>query len=111
VLNSSSNLTILNSTIANNSVAAGYSGGGIFIEEGDNLVITNSTLSGNAADSGAALYLGNLSSVEINNVTITQNEATNGSGALYFSSFPASLSVNNALFSGNQNDEFLRDSD
>ena len=76
------NVTIENSTINGNS--AGDDGGGVYIKDDvfghrPTATITNSTISSNTANSdGGGVF--NFGAAEINNSTITLNEAINGQG-------------------------------
>ena len=78
--NTSSMLTITNSTLSGNS--ASIVGGGIWNNTSSILTITNSTLSGNSANDGGGIY--NLgtgpATLTITNSTLSGNSATQGGG-------------------------------
>ena len=95
--------TIIGSTIANN----GH--GGIFAA--DNLVVVNSTITGNSAASGAGIYYdGSTSGTAANvyNSTIAFNDADTGpGGGVYVSS--GSFNIYNTLIAGNTNSAIIPD--
>ncbi|MGA8897608.1 MAG: DUF4347 domain-containing protein, partial [Planktothrix agardhii] len=104
------NLTVNNSTFANNKVTGdgGNGGGAIFIYYNSTATINNSTFSGNSAeDSGGAIH--NIGDLFITNSTFTNNKAdTNTSnntsydsgGAIFQNTGTATLK--NTLIAGNQ---------
>jgi large repetitive protein len=92
----SSTVTISNSTIADNTVSAGDSGGITFV--GGDLSIVASTISGNSAVSGGGIVAQNNSTVTIINSTFSNNSADFGAG-VYISG--ASVNVTNSTFSNN----------
>ena len=77
-------------------------GGGI-LGAGD-LVITNSTISDNAAQrSGGGIYVADSASVELSNVTFTDNSSGMGGGGLHKADGIAhTLLINDSTFSGNE---------
>jgi predicted outer membrane repeat protein len=87
--------TIINSTLTGNSAAEG---GGVYNFYG-NLTVTNSTLSGNSAvDSGGGIYNSGTASMIINRSTLFGNSAGTG-GALYNDGY---MWLANATISGNE---------
>ena len=71
-------LTIDSSTIADNHASgSGALGGGIFIG-GGSLIVTNSTISGNSAETKGGGIFQYVGSVELTNVTLTGNSASSG---------------------------------
>ena len=96
-----SNLTLLNSTIANNTVLGSNMGGGLFMNGGNDVVIANTTISGNQSEVAAGMYSSGFNSVGLTNVTIANNVASNTTGGISFAVLPTTLSVNNTLVSNN----------
>ena len=91
------NLTVTNSTISGNSANTGFPGG----DSGGGIygadLVENSTISGNsAATSGGGIYGG---VIEIVNSTISGNSAGTSGGGIY--NFPYSLNVANSTITGN----------
>jgi parallel beta-helix repeat protein len=81
------NLTLDGVVITGNSVGGTNDGGGIGITSVTNLVIRNSTVSGNtAADSGGGIYFFSGGSLLLENSTVSGNTAPglNGGGGIYF---------------------------
>ena len=74
----SGTLTITNSTIRDSSVGGGRYGGGLYMREGA-IVIRNSSIYGNSANSGGGLYI-EAGCLTIVNTTLYDNRAT-GRGA------------------------------
>jgi predicted outer membrane repeat protein len=101
-------LTVINSTISNNSVTGTFGdGGGLFGNNGPTVVIQNSTFSGNTAFfSGAGLYFVN-AKLTIENSTISGNIARgttatySGGGGLYLTGGFSDTLVVNSTFSNN----------
>jgi hypothetical protein len=79
--NSSSGLTVKNSTISNNS--AGYGGGGIYIDGSGShgVLLVNSTISTNAANYSGSGITDNSGYAQIVNCTITLNTSATSTGA------------------------------
>ena len=93
-------LTINDSIISGNVAGSGgIGGGGIFLTETASLLVTNSTISGNAAvnGSGGGIFA-HFSTVDIINSTISGNSAAYGGGC---SNFSETLTVTNSTISGN----------
>lgn len=95
-------LTILNSTISNNS-----GGVGIYLHNQDAIII-NTTISGNTNtsyynDGGGIYYLaGQDRTMQLRNVTITGNRATSYGGGIYIdNSYGGQLLMSNSILSGN----------
>jgi parallel beta-helix repeat protein len=93
----SSSVTITNSTISGNTA---NSGGGI-LSNSCALTITNSTISGNTAGSqgGGIYYVYTSSSSTITNSTITGNTANSGGGGIAFAY--SSPTITNSTITGN----------
>ena len=77
-------------------------GGGV---AGGNVLVTRSTISANGADSGAGIYIRPNGNLTVKNSTITQNVAGGGGGGIWFQS-PGTLTLADALISGNLSDVF-----
>jgi Right handed beta helix region/RTX calcium-binding nonapeptide repeat (4 copies) len=95
-------LHIVNSTVANNeSTNEGAYGGGIYVGGGD-FTLLNSTVSGNVAgEDGGGVYITNGANAEIRNSTITGNRAdTDDAGGLYASDGADAL-VRGTIVAGN----------
>lgn len=106
---STGNLTLTNSVISDNS--AGQNGGGIAKQYGT-LSITSSTISDNDANSkGGGLYIYQTynNTVTINNSTLSNNSATDGSGIYglieddmgFGDSYDLNITLNSSTLSGN----------
>jgi len=93
------NLTILDSTISNNT-ALNRDGGGIFNDDGI-LTITNSTISGNSAggSGGGVRNFGISGSTTITHSTITSNTAGVQGGGIFLGS--GTVTVGHSVISGN----------
>ncbi|MDX2138653.1 MAG: right-handed parallel beta-helix repeat-containing protein, partial [Chloroflexota bacterium] len=95
--NLGNDLTVTNSTISNNS---GFTGGGIRQEVGGDLIVTGSTISGNTATTlGGGIYLSRASSASISRSTISGNSADIGAGIFNANTDP--LTISNSTISGN----------
>lgn len=103
-------LTVINSTISNNTANnnASAAGGGISdYSDGTTLTITNSTISGNRVPNGDQFDGGGIyvreSSVVITNSTITDNETagSNSAGGVITRFQPSTVSVRNSIIAGN----------
>ena len=92
-------LSILNSTIANNSAG---NGGGLFVNAGQALLI-NSTLSGNQATRGGAIALDNGADLSLWSCTVAGNSATSTGGAIHaYQDLPASsVGLRNSIVAAN----------
>ncbi len=112
-IRSSGNMTVLGSTISNNTAtsAGGNKAGGIDFS-GGSLVITNSTISGNSSLGGNTNAGGIWSNnnTTITNSTITNNIAngTNSGGGIYKTGGPAII-VRNSIIAANQNNATIPD--
>jgi Right handed beta helix region len=91
-------MTIINSTIANNSAGDFGSGGGIDILRGS-ATITNSTISGNSAARGGGVQAG-AGAVTIRNCTISGNTASFGGAGISLGGFEA-LTLSSTIVAGN----------
>ncbi|MCF7983805.1 MAG: hypothetical protein K9L70_05330 [Thiohalocapsa sp.] len=95
-------LVIDSGTISGNAAGAGL-GGGIY-SEGGSVTITNSTISGNDADSpglndwGGGIFA--TGSLTLDSVTITDNFSTEGSG-IYVDTADGDLTIGNTILSDN----------
>jgi filamentous hemagglutinin family protein len=87
-------LTIINSSTVSGNTA--YFGGGIF--GNGTVILTNSTVSGNAAIGGSGGGIDSGGTVTINNSTVSGNTATDGGGGI---SIFGALTLNNSNVSGN----------
>ena len=97
IYNDGSNLTIIDSTIADNFAYDG--GGAVYVNDGILTVIT-STLTGNGVyDYGGAIYI-NGGSLEIFNSTLSSNYAEEGGGAIYSNGY--SLTIINSTLDNNR---------
>src|SRR5688572_26015817 len=90
-------LTLINSTISNNSVWAYYGGYGGGILNGGTLTILNSTVSVNSSNYNGG-GISNWGDVQVNSSTIYANNADRG-GGIYNSG--ATLTILNSTVSGN----------
>jgi len=91
--NQSGSMEILRSTISDNS--AGDDAGGLDNE--DQMVVTNSTISGNKSADGAGMF--NRGTAELSNVTVAGNTASNFGGGLLNGD---TLTYRNTIVAGNQ---------
>ncbi len=91
-----------NVTVSNSVITGNLTGGGIFIQEGGNLTVTNSTISNNSTASfgGGIAVNRNTSNVVVQNSTISGNTST-GSGAGIYHNYGGSLLVTGTTFTGN----------
>lgn len=82
--------------------STGVSGGGVLIGTGQNsqLFMKNSTLSGNSAQSGGALYVYNPMSLQVKYSTIADNHASFDGGGIY-SNLANGCSIENSILAGN----------
>jgi len=97
-----SSVSIVSSLIADNSASQG--GGGIFVSTSVDTTIANSTLTGNssrgdAGGAGGALYFQGNATLDLLQVTITDNTATAG-GGLYVNN-PSTVVLAGAIIAGN----------
>ncbi|HZS00748.1 MAG TPA: CSLREA domain-containing protein [Chloroflexota bacterium] len=89
-------VTITGLTIQNGAAAAGGLGGGVRVGSGSTLVLTNTTVSGNAADgTGGGLF--NAGTATLTNTTFSGNAAAGG-GGLYNA---ATVTLTSTTLSGN----------
>ena len=97
-IQSGATVTITDAIINNNEA---YSGGGIFIGEGASVVILKSWFSNNDSSVYAgAIYISNNSSVTINKSTISNNDSDSGAG-IYMTGTDSFLYINNSTMSYN----------
>ena len=90
-----SEVVIRDSTIARN---VGIEGGGIFAASGAEVTVVNSTVANNeSADVGAGIYAGDGSVVTLNAVTVARNDAGNDGGGLYLQGPGGQMQVDNSL--------------
>lgn len=95
-----------NSTVDNN---YSHGNGGGFAAFSTQLTITNSTISGNIAETseGGGVRVRPSTTLRLNNSTLTQNQAKKGGGGVFFvysstnSVFQSSIIANNSAVSGN----------
>jgi parallel beta-helix repeat protein len=100
------NLTLDAVVISGNTVGAGIDGGGFATTSIANVVIRNSTVSGNtAADSGGGVYFFSGGSLRLENSTVSGNTAAGlaGGGGVYFfgTVAAAGFTVRNSTIAGN----------
>ena len=95
-------------TVANGKVINSAAGGGIYIDTGGTLTLTDSTLSGNSSSGGSASSGGGIASLgtlTIANSTLSGNSANGGSfgnsGGGIFNNTGATLTIINSTLSGN----------
>ena len=96
-------VTVSNSTLSSNSVSCsgspcGASGGGIDSE--GTMIITGSTLSGNSATFGGAIYA-NGAATDIDSSTLSGNSAPSGFGGAIFNDTADQLDIDSSTLSGN----------
>jgi hypothetical protein len=100
----SATVTIINSTLSNNSTSFFGSGGAIMIDAGGGATIENSTLKGNVADnSGGAIFVDGEGSLTITGSTLSGNESKNqfgGGGGIFFAGNSFGT-ITNSTLSGN----------
>ncbi len=84
-------------TITNGNVGA--NGGGILVDDGAVVTLTNCTVAGNVAGAGGGIFISTNSKVAINNCLLSSNSAVGGGGGI--ESYKAVLIVNNSIFTGN----------
>ncbi|MEH1860615.1 MAG: Calx-beta domain-containing protein [Nostoc sp.] len=90
-INSNSDVTVSNSTLSGNT--ANSSGGGIY---SSSVTVSNSIISGNTANSnGGGIY--STTSATVSNSTLSGNTASNRGGGIYSSN----TTISNSTFSGN----------
>jgi predicted outer membrane repeat protein len=93
-------LIIQRSTIANNTSAA--SGGGVYCCTGDNLTnLWNVTISGNTALNGGGLAKGPIGYLQLKNVTVANNVATETGGGIYKETFASAFGVFGSIIGQN----------
>jgi CSLREA domain-containing protein len=98
---SAGTLTLLNCTIANNSITGVGSGAGIANNAGT-LVITNSTLTNNAVSNGVGGGIFNPSgTVTITNSTLADNGGINGGGGLWSNATANPVTLTGVTITGN----------
>ncbi|CAN5448328.1 hypothetical protein BH11PLA2_BH11PLA2_40180 [soil metagenome] len=98
------NLTLENMVLTSNSSSGANDGGAITLTSSGNLIIRNSTLSGNVAGSsagadGGVLYINLAGNVTIENSTLSGNSANGRGGALYLRN--GTQIISNTTISGN----------
>jgi hypothetical protein len=94
-----------NSSVINNAVLNGGSGGGIYVNDGT-MSLINSSVSGNTAGSGSGAGIFNSGALLVTNSAITGNAANTaggffGGGLYSTGSSGASVTIINSTFSGN----------
>jgi hypothetical protein len=86
---------------------AEFFGGGIHLEQGNVVILEDSTISGNTANQGGGIYgklddSGLVATVAIRGTTISGNTALGAGGGLYlFEPFNFAVSIENSTISGN----------
>lgn len=91
-----SNVNLINSTVSGNNAT---SGGAIYAGPGSKLSIVNSTLSSNYGNNGGTIYTDSSSDLTILNSVFSGNIAEYYGGAIYAISTP--VNINNSIFNGN----------
>lgn len=94
---SNGTLTLLNSTVSGNSSVT--TGGGIYNDFGTTTIVTNSTVSGNTSGTGGGIY-NTGGTLTLTNSTVSGNTAQSGSGGGIYSS-SGTLNLTNSTVSGN----------
>jgi hypothetical protein len=104
---SGSTLKVINSTVSNNTSAAGVSGGGGFSNDNGTLTVTNSTISGNQAigtgDNNAGGIHHNNGNLTVINSTIANNLANGSTGAGGIRREGGTVKLRNTIIAANQN--------
>ena len=95
---STSILTLTNSTVSGNS--ANSQGGGIYNSSGT-LTLTNSTISGNTASSNGGGGIFTIGTLTLTNSIVSGNTASNNSGGGIFNSANNTITLTNSTVSGN----------
>ena len=85
-------LIITNGNVSDN-------GGGLLVNDGAVVTLTNCTVAGNVAAAGGGIFISTNSTVAINNCLLSSNSAVGGGGGI--ESYQAVLIVNNSIFIGN----------
>lgn len=102
-IRSSSNLTMRNVTVANNTAIK--QGGGLWIDGSRPVNISNSTFSGNKVtdDAGGAMFLNTAKDTPVNikNSTIVNNSAGRASGAMWLGSSTQAVTLTNSIVANN----------
>ena len=102
-IRSTSNLTMQNVTVANNT--ATKQGGGLWIDGSLPVNIINSTFSGNKVtdDAGGAMFLNTTAATPVNitNTTIANNVAGRASGAMWLGSSTQAVTLKNSIVANN----------
>ena len=92
-------LTLSNTTVSDNT--ASDSGGAIWTDTGSNLLLDGSTVSGNhASGDGGGVYIGGRATIGVSNSTLANNSAGDAGGAIYGYSFNT-VNLVNATVTGN----------
>jgi hypothetical protein len=95
----SSNSVVLDSLIITNGNAPD-SGGGILVDSGGILTLTNCTVTGNLAGAGGGIYVSSTCVVALNKCILSGNSATNSGGAIDVET-NSTLAINDSTFAGN----------
>ena len=103
IVNIGGTLTLVKSTVSNNTVT--ISGGGLYIN-GGTVTLTESTFSGNTASNGTTGSGGGifsrLATLTINNSTLTNNSATTNGGGIYaLSNAATNTTIRNTIIAAN----------
>jgi CSLREA domain-containing protein len=92
-------VAIRETTVARNDAILG---GGIFAAADAELTVTNSTVANNeTADSGAGIFVASAADVTLNAVTVARNRAGNDGGGLYLEGPDGAMTVDNSLIALN----------
>jgi hypothetical protein len=86
-------------TITAGNDPSGY-GGGLRVDGGSDITLSNSTVEGNAAKHGGGAYVTQASNLELLGTTITDNTASYGAGLSAY--YGATLTAENSTISGNE---------
>jgi fibronectin-binding autotransporter adhesin len=96
---STSNIVTLDSlTITNGNVPD--NGGGILVDDGATLTLTNCTVAGNSAGAGGGIFFSTNCTAALRNSSFASNSATNNGGAIGIDS-GGTLTITNSIFTGN----------
>ncbi len=92
-------IQVANTTLSHN-IANGGQGGGLLINNGT-AVFTNTTVSGNTAETGGAIYVFDIGAVTLNYATIASNTASLNGQNIALSDINTSLAFNSSLITHN----------
>lgn len=98
ILAGGARLTVQDSSVTGNSAV--YFGGGLSLWVNDHAVVQRTTLSGNTAPAGGALYVSG-GTVTVTNATLTGNTAGNNYGGVYATGPTTVLALQSSTIAGN----------